>query len=466
MDSNDDAFANLDESGPAWNESEERFASAFDHAAIGMALVSVDGRFLQVNRALCLLTGYSEAQFQELDFQTITHPDDLDTDLKLVEGLLRRDYPTYRLEKRYLHSGGFWVWTLLSVSLVRDRAGEPRYFISQIQDISDRKRFEEELNAREAELKAMLDLAPEIIARYGRNHRLIYVNPAVEIVFGIPRCNFIGHTLYEVGLPESISNRAHEEVHRVFQTGESIRFESVLETPLGTHYLQTSLVPERSQSGEVNSVLSISSDITAVKEAELRLQVTQRHLEEVNTDLARANAELLRLASHDPLTGLSNRRAYDQRLRQEISSARRHGTQLSLALLDIDHFKVFNDQHGHAAGDRVLQEVSRLLSQTLRPTDLVARYGGEEFALILAGTGTEGALRAAERCREALEAHHSFGSVTISCGVATWEGEEEQAVLVRADLALYEAKRAGRNCVRVAPPIHPPGLERIDDQST
>jgi PAS domain S-box-containing protein len=120
-------------------ESEERFHAAFDYAAIGMAIVSLEGRWLQVNRSLCEMVGYSESELLATTFQEITHPDDLETDLSYVRQMLAGEIPYYHLEKRYIHKQGHVVWILLSVSLVRDSEGNPWYFVSQIQDITERK---------------------------------------------------------------------------------------------------------------------------------------------------------------------------------------------------------------------------------------------------------------------------------------------------------------------------------------
>ena len=131
-------------------ESEERFRSAFDYAAIGMALVGPDGSWIQVNRALCDLVGYSRDELLGgATFQDITHPDDLEADLDFVRRMLAGDIDTYQMEKRYLHKHGHTVWVLLSVSLVRSSDGSPLYFISQIQDITARKRVEAEVVLRE-----------------------------------------------------------------------------------------------------------------------------------------------------------------------------------------------------------------------------------------------------------------------------------------------------------------------------
>jgi PAS domain S-box-containing protein len=121
------------------------FQNAFHFAAIGMALVGLDGRWLKVNRSLCDLVGYSEAELLTLTFQDITHPDDLDLDLSYLGQLVRNEIPGYKMEKRYFHKGGHIIWILLHVALVRDNDDQPEVFISQINDITTRKAAEHEL---------------------------------------------------------------------------------------------------------------------------------------------------------------------------------------------------------------------------------------------------------------------------------------------------------------------------------
>ncbi len=127
----------------ALRESEEKFKSAFQYSAIGMALISPEGKWMKVNARICEILGYSEEELMNLTFQDITHPDDLETDLKFVSQLLAGEIETYNMEKRYFHKQGNIVWILLSVSLVRDKAGTPLHFISQIQDITERKQAED-----------------------------------------------------------------------------------------------------------------------------------------------------------------------------------------------------------------------------------------------------------------------------------------------------------------------------------
>ena len=132
--------------------SEKRFSTAFEHASIGMALVSPDGRWLKVNRALCGLIGYTKEEFHERTFQDVTHPDDLETDLAQVREILAGKILSYEMEKRYFHKDGRVVWVLLSASLVRDARGAPLHFIAQIQDITERKEAEAALDTMHNEL--------------------------------------------------------------------------------------------------------------------------------------------------------------------------------------------------------------------------------------------------------------------------------------------------------------------------
>ena len=302
------------------HENGELFENAFRHAPIGMALVGTDGRWLRVNAAVTQMLGYSEDELLEIDFQSVTHPEDLDADMELVRSVLAGEIDSYRMEKRYFHRHGHTVWGLLSVSLVRDEWGRPRNFVSQIQDITDQKRAQQELDRK-------------------------------------------------------------------------------------------------------------------------------------NQELQRVNAQLEELAMVDPLTRVLNRRAFSQRLNAELSQCQRSGLPLSLLLVDVDHFKRFNDDFGHLEGDKALCRVAHELSSAARQNDIVARYGGEEFAVVLPNTDGAGCRVVAERMRTAIERIASAPRpLTASVGAATYvprrnRGTEiDPAGLIRpADEALYAAKGSGRN---------------------
>ena len=176
----------------------------------------------------------------------------------------------------------------------------------------------------------------------------------------------------------------------------------------------------------------------------------------VGVAIGRYQKRLEDLATTDVLTGLPNRRAFDLLLNQALQEENREPAGLTLLLIDVDHFKVLNDQHGHLTGDQVLQVVARAIQQSLRQSDIACRWGGEEFIVVVKGQEGSGAEAVAEKLRLAVEAarylhqNQELG-VTISIGVAEHrDGDDGDRLLSRADRALYQAKQAGRNCVRSA----------------
>ncbi len=186
---------------------------------------------------------------------------------------------------------------------------------------------------------------------------------------------------------------------------------------------------------------------------------------ERTAELEAANKELQRLATTDGLTGLLNHRAFQEVLAFELLRAQRHPRSLVLCMLDIDHFKTFNDGLGHPAGDEVLRSVAKLLEERLRAIDIVARYGGEEFAIILLDSSAEDGLRTANKIRDVFrdrpfpgEENQPSGKLTVSVGVAAYpEHAQTQPELIEmADIALYEAKRRGRDQAVCYQPGIPP----------
>lgn len=207
------------------------------------------------------------------------------------------------------------------------------------------------------------------------------------------------------------------------------------------YYLTIDAGPIYSADGELIAVVETLRDMIEQKQAQIALE---------------------RLASHDGLTGIANRRRFDEKLGQEWLRARRDKTPLALLMLDVDHFKLFNDRYGHQAGDDCLRRIAECLAAMVaRPGDLVARYGGEEFAVVLPSIDVDGALVVAQRMREAVRAlaiphaDSAFGMVTVSIGVACGApqvGVDHDSLLKVADTALYQAKHAGRDRAAVGAP--------------
>jgi len=212
----------------------------------------------------------------------------------------------------------------------------------------------------------------------------------------------------------------------------------------------------------------LSEVVLGAKVRAMQRIIQMRHsLLVLTRKLDSANRELTRLSAVDGLTGIANRRQFDEALSREWRRCLRTREPLSLLMADVDFFKQYNDGYGHQAGDECLKAVADILRQQLRrPADIVARYGGEEFAAVLPATGLDGAMRVAEAMRSGVQGlgvpHEStsFGVVTVSLGVATLAPglpEGMPKLLSAADRALYEAKRQGRNCVQAAASALPAG---------
>lgn len=208
-------------------------------------------------------------------------------------------------------------------------------------------------------------------------------------------------------------------------------------------------------SGELQADDSGGAEVLAATASLLEANLAlQRDLAEAHAEIQSQQGQLesyMAQAMTDALTGLANRRGFDQEIARRFAHQNRGGPSLSMMLMDIDHFKRFNDEHGHQAGDAILSQVADVLADTTRQMDFVARYGGEEFGIVLPGTPLEEAKMVAERIRGAVE-QQAFRYrdrelfVTLSAGVAEVnEAEEPAAAIARVDAALYGAKQAGRN---------------------
>jgi len=182
----------------------EQFEAAFVHAAIGMALVGLDGSFLKINEAFCRITGYPEAEMLARDFQTITHPDDLNADLDLLRQLTAGEIDSYRMDKRYIRATGEQVWVHLSVSMVSGPDGAPQHYVSQVQDLSERYAAEEALKASEARYRVLAEVSEDVTTQLNTAGILTYISPGVRS-YGYEPEELVGRPMRDLIHPEDLA---------------------------------------------------------------------------------------------------------------------------------------------------------------------------------------------------------------------------------------------------------------------
>lgn len=313
--------------------------------------------------------------------------------------------------------------------------GQVQGFYILAKDISERKRAELTLAASEKRLRLITDNLPVLISYIDREHKFRFANATFQKWFGAGAATLESQPLHLVIGPDAY-RQAKPQLEKAFQ-GVSLSFEMRAAIDGAVRVLETSYIPDIQADGVVAGVYALTHDTTHVKDVEQKLSL---------------------LARSDTLTGIANRRMFGETLALALERARRHGSTMGLAYLDIDHFKKINDTHGHAVGDDVLKEFARRLVEQVRQVDTVARLSGDEFVIILEGVGASAeAGKLAGKLLDALRLPFdtSIGplAVTASVGIALFGGGQTQdALLADADQALYEAKRNGRDgyCVHAS----------------
>jgi diguanylate cyclase (GGDEF)-like protein/PAS domain S-box-containing protein len=438
---------------------DHQFRTAFEAAPIGMLMVDLEGRFLHANHAIVDITGYALDKLPDLEPFVFVHPDDVAA-VRERFGTLRNGAESAGIEHRIVRADGRVTWVDARVTLMRDQDGRPSYALAQLNDITDRRDHEEALRRHAEQLEAIAKVARAVGHSDPQDARRAVCRTALGVADGATAISILEYqpdgslqvtaALPEVPKPWRVPpDNSDHGAHVVMRSGRPLlvadasdsphvdpdvvaadRVRSVLFLPIGQTPRGVLAVgwphPRDEVSDELGLLFAVLADEAAV--------AMQR------ADLL---ARLDELTRTDELTGLPNRRAWDDVFERELAAARRHGQPLSVAMLDLDHFKAYNDRHGHLAGDGLLRDAAAAWLQHLRASDVLARWGGEEFVLLLPGTTAPQAAELVLRLRGLLP-----DNVTFSAGVAASDGSvSARALLNAADQALYDAKAAGRDRV-------------------
>lgn len=294
----------------------------------------------------------------------------------------------------------------------------------------------------DAVAQALVNLAPVGLSVMDPDGKCTFVNPQWSQLTGRTQAEAEGD-----GWIEALYDDDRAEVllawKRTLTTGQSFTKEYRVRRPEGEiRWVTSKAIATYNEGGEITGYLVSSVDVTEIKIEQRKMWL----------ELQEANRRLAEIATTDSLTGIANHFAFRQRLEQVALEADR-GRPAHLLFVDVDHFKQFNDLHGHHAGDDVLRLVAQVIRQAVRRVDFVARYGGEEFVVILLDTSTEGAVIVAERIRMAVQdLHHGYDQpMTVSVGLCRHPlGTRSIEQVTRcADKALYKAKHHGRNRVEI-----------------
>ena len=262
----------------------QRFAGAFAAAAQGMALVSTNGQWLEVNDAVCEMFGYDRESLLQIDFQRVTHPEDLSTDLELVADVLAGRRASYQLDKRYFHRSGRTIHAHLSVSLVRDAKGMPLHFVSQIQDLTLRHQAEQRLRDSEQRMRSVLENSYDAFIAIDDSEAIVEWNRAAEATFGWRRSEVLGRSLADVIVPPGTRAAHRAGMQRYLRTGEGRSLDQRLQLPAlhrSGHEFPVEMTISAVMVGNRRLFNAFLHDISARRAAELRLTTSEERLRTV-----------------------------------------------------------------------------------------------------------------------------------------------------------------------------------------
>lgn len=426
-------------------EAGEKYRGIFDGAIEGIFQVSPDGKFLAANSALATMLGYATANELISSITSLSNliwadPDERSRFLQQ----LGEQGSVWRFEGRASRKDGGTVWTSVSCRGVRSADGRLLYYQGFLEDITDRRRTEMQLRNSEARYRSTFEQAAVGIAHASFGGKFLRCNARFAEIVGYPIDEIPGLTAQELTHPDDLETTA-------------VMLQQVASGAPGASTFEKRYIRKDGNPTWVKITISTQRDADGQPLHSIAL------VEDIN-DRKAAESEIENLAFYDPLTALPNRRLLLDRLLQALNASSRSGRMVALMFVDLDNFKTLNDTLGHQAGDLLLQQAAQRITGCLRDTDTVARLGGDEFVVLIEGLNelseyaADEAMTIAQKILAAIEVPFVLNSreyqSTASIGITVFHDHMENAdnVLQKAELAMYQAKAAGRNTIRFFAP--------------
>jgi diguanylate cyclase (GGDEF)-like protein/PAS domain S-box-containing protein len=421
----------------ALRQSEERFRMLFENAPLGIIQIDQKGNLTSANRKFAEISGYSPQEAVGLTRRDVTVPEERAIVEKYTGDFLSGKIDVVNSEGRLLRKDESTTWVRQTAKLMRDKRGRPQSGMVVFEDITERKQAEEALRQSEEKFRATFEHVPLGISECTVEGRFMDANPKLLDILGYTKDELLQLTVNDLTHPgdmeETLSNlqkMAAGEANSYVMEKRYIRKDRSIVWVNVT----TSLTPIL---GKPKYMVATIEDITARKKTE--------------AELKRAMEASYYQANHDTLTGLANRTAFNDRLKEALAYAKRDGHLVALHVIDLDGFKSINDTQGHHIGDLLLKDAAKRIRSQIRATDLAARMGGDEFVVIqthLAEPAAAGVLAGKlvdELGRTYMLENQEVHSGT-SIGIAIYPNDTEALgeLIKQADLALYDAKHRGR----------------------
>jgi len=460
-------------------QAEERYRATFDNAPVGIMHTSIEeDRVLHANSKLCEMLGYAQEELARMRTDEFVHPDHVGSDQpRYREAMLKGEVATFSSERLYRRKDGSDLWVNRTVSLVRDAAGMPLYFIRIIEDITERvqaenrQAMEHAVTRVLAEAETLAQAIPMIIRTICETLKWhCGARWAWDSEAGLLRCfecwgvdspeiqEFVGITTKRTVKPEPGNDQGL--VRQAYTTGKP-KWISDLSRSSG--FKRAALVAKADLHGAFCFPLLVGTEVLGVMEFFHRdvrepddklIEIARSIGNQIGQYLVRQQAEerVRHLAHYDELTGLPNRTMFNERLSHALTRAQRTGRSLAVFFIDLDRFKNINDTLGHEAGDRVLKEVADRLRGCLRQSDTVGRLGGDEFIVLVEEPPRPlNAAVVAQKILAAMGKPFLVGGqefhLTASIGISTCpdDGADLQTLMKNADIAMYRAKEQGKD---------------------